>query len=78
VDYAPLTVPELRIGVPATEALLAKADRSRANLFAFPAQSNFSGVKHPLALIEAARHRGWHVLLDARRSCRPTVSTCAW
>ena len=65
VDYAPLTVPELRIGVPATEALLAKADPTHANLFAFPAQSNFSGVKHPLSLIEAARSRGWHVLLDA-------------
>ena len=52
VDYAPLTVPELRIDLAATEALLAKADPSRANLFAFPAQSNFSGVKHPLALID--------------------------
>jgi selenocysteine lyase/cysteine desulfurase len=34
-------------------------------LFAFPAQSNFSGVRHPLALVAAARERGWHVLLDA-------------
>jgi selenocysteine lyase/cysteine desulfurase len=65
VDYAPITVPELRIDVPATEALLANADPSRANLFAFPAQSNFSGVKHPLSLIDAARARGWDVLLDA-------------
>jgi selenocysteine lyase/cysteine desulfurase len=65
VEYAPLTVPELRIDVAATEALLEKADPSRPNLFAFPAQSNFSGVKHPLSLIETARSRGWHVLLDA-------------
>ena len=65
VDYAPLTVPELRIDIPATKALLARADPSRANLFAFPAQSNFSGVKHPLGLIETARSLGWHVLLDA-------------
>ena len=65
VDYAPLTVPDLRIDVPAMDALLAQADPARANLLAFPAQSNFSGVKHPLALVDAARGRGWHVLLDA-------------
>jgi len=65
VDYAPLTAPDLRIDAPALEALLAKADPGKANLFAFPAQSNFSGVKHPLALIATARERGWQVLLDA-------------
>src|SRR3954469_432921 len=65
VDYAPLTVPELRLDVAATEGLLARADPSRANLFAFPAQSNFSGVKHPLSVIDTARERGWRVLLDA-------------
>ncbi len=35
------------------------------SLLAFPAQSNFSGVRHPLALIDEARRRGWRVLLDA-------------
>ena len=35
------------------------------SLFAFPAQSNFSGVRHPLALVAAAQERGWRVLLDA-------------
>ncbi len=35
------------------------------NLFAYPAQSNFSGVQHPLEWIELARSRGWDVLLDA-------------
>lgn len=34
-------------------------------LFAFPAQSNFSGVKHPLSLILHARQLGYRVLLDA-------------
>ncbi|MCP4693599.1 MAG: PAS domain S-box protein, partial [Desulfobacterales bacterium] len=46
----------------------ARLDRSRPgrrNLFAFPAQSNFSGVQHPLEWIEAARARGWDVLVDA-------------
>ncbi|MBN9303880.1 MULTISPECIES: aminotransferase class V-fold PLP-dependent enzyme [unclassified Devosia] len=64
VDYAPLTVPELRIDQP---TLMAELGRPGAGprLFAFPAQSNFSGVKHPLALVGAAQARGWHVLLDA-------------
>jgi selenocysteine lyase/cysteine desulfurase len=35
------------------------------SLFAFPAQSNFSGVRHPLALVGEAQSRGWRVLLDA-------------
>jgi molybdenum cofactor sulfurtransferase len=65
VDYAPLTIPDLRIDRIATDALLAQADPARPNLFAFPAQSNFSGVKHPLALIDVAHERGWQVLLDA-------------
>ncbi len=65
VDYAPLTAPELRIDRAAAEQRLAQADPASANLFAFPAQSNFSGVKHPLDLIDTARERGWYVLLDA-------------
>ena len=65
VDYAPLTVPDLRIDAAAAEARFVQADPAHPNLFAFPAQSNFSGVKHPLSLIDAARRRGWHVLLDA-------------
>jgi molybdenum cofactor sulfurtransferase len=35
------------------------------NLFAYPVQSNFSGVQHPLAWIEQAHEHGWDVLLDA-------------
>jgi selenocysteine lyase/cysteine desulfurase len=34
-------------------------------LFGFPAQSNFSGVKHPLSLIGDAQRLGYTVLLDA-------------
>jgi selenocysteine lyase/cysteine desulfurase len=65
IDYAPLTIPDLRIDRAALDARLAQADPARPNLFAFPAQSNFSGVKHPLALVDAAHERGWQVLLDA-------------
>jgi selenocysteine lyase/cysteine desulfurase len=35
------------------------------SLLAYPAQSNFSGVRHPLDLVSEARQRGWRVLLDA-------------
>lgn len=34
-------------------------------LFAFPAQSNFSGRQYPLSLIDAAHRQGFDVLLDA-------------
>jgi selenocysteine lyase/cysteine desulfurase len=34
-------------------------------LFVFPAQSNFSGVRHPLEYIQRAQDLGWKVLLDA-------------
>jgi molybdenum cofactor sulfurtransferase len=62
VHYVPLDG-ELRFRD--LEAHLSAADRTRHNLFAFPAQSNFSGVKHPLETVQLAAERGWHVLLDA-------------
>jgi hypothetical protein len=34
-------------------------------LLAFPAQSNFSGVQHPLSLVTSAQALGFDVLLDA-------------
>jgi len=37
----------------------------RPSLFAFPAQSNFSGVRHPLTWVRDAQARGYRVLLDA-------------
>jgi len=64
-DYAPLAVPELRLDAAPLDALLERADPARHNLFAFPAQSNFSGVKHPLGLVARAQSKGWDVLLDA-------------
>jgi selenocysteine lyase/cysteine desulfurase len=35
------------------------------NLFAYPAQSNFSGVQHPLEWIDQSHEHGWDVMLDA-------------
>jgi selenocysteine lyase/cysteine desulfurase len=61
VAYAPLTTPELRLDLARLEEALAAG----RGLFAFPAQSNFSGVRHPLSLIEQAHAARWHVLLDA-------------
>ena len=50
------------------ETLIQHLDKSpfvSNKLFAFPAQSNVSGVKHDLKWIEYAQQRGWDVLLDA-------------
>ena len=65
VDYAPLVAPELRVDEAQLDALTDLADPTRLNLFAFPAQSNFSGVRHPLELVAQAQSKGWNVLLDA-------------
>jgi molybdenum cofactor sulfurtransferase len=63
--YVPMVPPELRVDDAVLERHLDGADPGRNNLFAFPAQSNFSGVQHPLGWIEKAQARGWDVLLDA-------------
>ena len=65
VAYAPITTPELRIDRARLRALLEDRDPGANNLLAFPAQSNFSGVKHPLDIVDEAQARGWNVLLDA-------------
>ncbi len=65
IDYAPLHRADLRIDRDRLRDLLARAAPARGNLFAYPAQSNFSGVQHPLELIEEAHAAGWDVLLDA-------------
>jgi selenocysteine lyase/cysteine desulfurase len=46
------------------EQALADAARDGPGLFAFPAQSNFSGARHPLTLVSHARALGFDVLLD--------------
>ncbi len=38
---------------------------AQPSLFAFPAQSNFSGVRHPLTWVRDAQAQGYRVLLDA-------------
>ena len=65
VAYAPLVAPDLRLDMHRLDALLEQADPAYENLFAYPAQSNFSGVKHPFDLVAKAQNKGWCVLLDA-------------
>jgi molybdenum cofactor sulfurtransferase len=63
--YVPVRPPEMRADEGALFEALERAESGRHNLFAYPAQSNFSGVQHPLEWIERAQSRGWDVLLDA-------------
>jgi selenocysteine lyase/cysteine desulfurase len=63
--YVPVVGPELRVDGEVLEEYLDRAVPGRHNLFAYPAQSNFSGVQHPLEWIAWAQARGWDVLLDA-------------
>ena len=63
--YLPMVPPELRVDEAALDRALESATPGGHNLFAFPAQSNFSGVQHPLEWIARAQARGFDVLLDA-------------
>jgi selenocysteine lyase/cysteine desulfurase len=65
VQYVPVNPPDLRVDAREVLGALDTSERTGADLFAYPAQSNFSGVQHDLAWIEAAHERGWDVLLDA-------------
>jgi molybdenum cofactor sulfurtransferase len=62
-SYLPVLPPDLRLD---EQQLITFLDRAPAghNLFAYPAQSNFSGVQHSLQWIEPAHARGWDVLVD--------------
>jgi molybdenum cofactor sulfurtransferase len=64
VDYLPVHAPSLRADETDLAHRLERATPGRPNLFAYPAQSNFSGVQHPLEWIEQARSQGWDVLVD--------------
>ena len=65
ITYVPLTLPEMRVDGDLLREHFNLARPGTANLFAYPAQSNFSGVQHPLEWIAQAQALGWDVLLDA-------------
>jgi molybdenum cofactor sulfurtransferase len=63
-SYVPSVAPDLRVDEKVLHKYLGATRGSHHNLFAFPAQSNFSGVQHPLEWIEDAQSHGWDVLVD--------------
>jgi selenocysteine lyase/cysteine desulfurase len=65
VTYVRNVAPELRIDGDHLRRELAKPNPNGRNLFALPAQSNFSGVQHSLDWIARAQSQGWDVVLDA-------------
>ena len=64
ITYVPLDPPDLRVNEAHLHRLLAQSRPGRPNLFAYPAQSNVSGVQHPLEWIAQAQRLGWDVLVD--------------
>jgi selenocysteine lyase/cysteine desulfurase len=65
VAYVGLNGPELRVSAADMLAAIGRGHGEHAGLFAYPAQSNFSGVRHPLGWVDQAQAAGYDVLLDA-------------
>src|SRR5947209_2655442 len=65
LTYLPIMAPELRVEEALLLSFLEQGRNGAHHLLAYPVQSNFTGVQHPLEWIEAAQARGWQVLLDA-------------
>ena len=63
-EYSPINVEELTIAEDTLSSNL-QSINNKNKLFAFPAQSNVSGIKHDLGWISKAKSMGWDVLLDA-------------
>ncbi|HEY3343208.1 MAG TPA: aminotransferase class V-fold PLP-dependent enzyme, partial [Anaerolineae bacterium] len=64
VTYAPVLPPDLYIDAERLNAELERVTPGQHHLFAYPGQSNFSGVQHSLEWIARAQSMGWDVLLD--------------
>src|SRR5215469_1831118 len=64
VTYVPLEPPGLRVNEAHLYRSLSQARPGQPNLFAYPAQSNVTGVQHPLEWIAQAQDLGWDVLVD--------------
>ena len=68
--YIPVREQDLRLDEEQVRTALRGAGRTDgqdgapAKLFAYPAQSNFSGAQHPLEWVAEAHELGWDVLLD--------------
>lgn len=64
-EYCPVYLEDLRIDEEQLRKKLESSAGKQHKLFAYPAQSNVSGVKHDLKWIDIAHEQGWDVLLDA-------------
>ena len=62
--YIPVREEDLRLDEGQVRTALRGAGDTAAKLFAYPAQSNFSGAQHPLEWVAEARELGWDVILD--------------
>ncbi len=62
--YIPVREQDLRLDEGQVRTALRGAGGAVAKLFAYPAQSNFSGAQHPLEWVAEARELGWDVILD--------------
>lgn len=63
ISYVPLTS-NLRINQQILHTSFNDRKKGTSCLFAYPAQSNFSGVQHSLSHVATARTTGWFTLLD--------------
>jgi selenocysteine lyase/cysteine desulfurase len=87
IRYVSLT-PSLRVDETDLNMALSRGHGSRPGLLAYPAQSNFSGVRHPLEWVRRAQGAGYDVLLDAAayvptsrldlRRVQPQFVTVSW
>ena len=64
VSYVPVCKPDLRLDEDLLRRALSEVGSGPDRLFAYPAQSNLSGVQHPLGWVAEAQALGWDVLLD--------------
>ncbi len=64
INYIPVLLPDLQLDQDDLRFQLSQKNSGSNSLFAFPAQSNFSGVQHSLEWIDIAQAAGWDVLLD--------------
>jgi len=65
VAYAKVNGSDLRVSDRALLDAAGHGHGSHPGLLAYPAQSNFSGVRHPLSWVARAQAAGYDVLLDA-------------
>ena len=88
VAYVPITGPELRVSDADLFAAVGRGHGARPGLLAYPAQSNFTGVRHPLDWVGRAQAAGYDVLLDVAAyvptsrldlsAVRPEFVTLSW